>query len=78
MHTDFSKPLSSLKQPSYLHHNLLAKCESISVEITSEMAAKDEEAIRSQSDSKVWFKYRAGWITASQMKAMRCTDLNIY
>ena len=65
---DFPHPLNLLKEPSYLqlsYHELLAKCELISVEITKEMAEKVKEATRSQSHSKLWFKYRAGRITAS-------------
>ena len=34
------------------------------------MAGLVEKAIRSQSQSKLWFKYRAGRITASRMKAV--------
>ena len=73
----FPQPLSSLKEPSYLQLNyleLLAKCESVTVDITREMAEKVEQATRSQSHSKLWFKYRAGRITASQMKAVCHTD----
>ena len=71
------KYLSSLKEPSYLQLNyleLLAKCESVSVDISKEMAEKVEQATRSQSHSKLWFKYRAGRITASRMKAVCRTD----
>ena len=73
----FPQPLSSLKEPSYLQLNyleLLAKCESVSVDISKEMAEKVEQATRSQSHSKLWFKYRAGRITASRMKAVCRTD----
>ena len=75
--TGFPQPLNSLKEPSYLqlsYHELLAKCELVSVEITKEMAEKVEQATRSQSHSKLWFKYRAGRITASRMKAVCRTN----
>ena len=75
--SDFPQPLNSLKESSYLqlsYHELLAKCESVSVEISKEMAEKVEQATRSQSHSKLWFKYRAGRITASRMKAVCRTD----
>ena len=74
---DFPQPLNLLKEPSYLqlsYHELLAKCELVSVEITKVMAGKVEEATRSQSHSKLWFKYRAGRITASRMKAVCHTN----
>ena len=72
------RSLSSLKEPSYLQLNyleLLVKCESVTIDITREMAEKVEQATRSQSHSKLWFKYRAGRITASRMKAVCHTDL---
>ena len=75
--SDFPQPLKSLKQSSYVdldYHELLKVCESASVEITAEMAKLVEKATRSQSQSKLWFKYRAGRITASRMKAVCHTD----
>ena len=75
--SDFPQPLKSLKQSSYVdldYHELLKTCESASVEITEEMAKVVEKATRSQSQSKLWFKYRAGRITASRMKAVCHTD----
>ena len=74
---NFPQPLSSLNQAQYIQMNyleLLAQCNSITVDISSEMAAKVEQATRSQSSSKLWFKYRAGRITASRMKAVCRTN----
>ena len=76
-HAGFPQPLKSLKQSSYLdldYHELLKVCESASVEVTEEMAKLVEKATRSQSQSKLWFKYRAGRITASRMRAVCHTD----
>ena len=73
----FPQPLKSLKQLTYMdldYHELLKVCESASVEITEEMAELVKKASRSQSQSKRWFKYRAGRITASRMKAVCRTD----
>ena len=75
--SSFPQPLKSLKQSTYMdldYHELLKVCESASVEITEEMAELIEKATRSQSQSKLWFKYRAGRITASRMKAVCGTD----
>ena len=57
---------------SYLE--LLAECECVSLEISREMAEKVEKETRSQSNSKLWFKYRAGRIAALRMKAVCRTD----
>ena len=69
----FPQPLKSLKQASVMdleYHELLKEYKSVSVEITEEMAKLAENATRSQSQSKLWFKYRAGRIMASWMKAV--------
>jgi len=55
-------------QMSYLE--LLAECECVSLDVSKEMVEKIEETTRSQSHFKLWFKYRAGQITASQMRAV--------
>ena len=71
--TGFLQPLSSLKKKSYLQLNyfeLVAKCESVTVDISRKMAEKVEQATRSQSHSKLWFKYSVERITASRMKAV--------
>ena len=75
----FPQPLTSLKQPQYVQMNyleLLEQCDSVTctLDISGEMAAKVEQATRSQSSSKLWFKYRAGCITASRIKAVCRTN----
>ena len=48
----------------------------LSLEFTDEMAKSVESETRLQSKSKLWFKYRAGRVTASRMKAV-CRTLPI-
>ena len=67
-----------LHKPSYMeleYHELLEACEAVKVDITREMALAIEKETRLQSNSKLWFKYRAGRVTASRMKAVCHTDL---
>ena len=56
------------------YHDLLIACESVSGDITKEMADSVEKATRDQGNSKLWFKYRAGRVTASKMKSVCHTD----
>ena len=56
------------------YHELLGACQSVSLNVTQEMADSVEVATRDQSKSKLWYKYRAGRITASRMKAVCHTD----
>ena len=73
----FPLPLISLKETRFVemeYHELLKACESVSLNITQEMADSVEDATRNQSRSKLWFKYRAGRITASRMKSVCRTD----
>ncbi len=53
---------------------LLDTCCSTEVNVTTEMAEAVEKATRDQSGSSLWFKYRAGRITASRMKATCHSD----
>ena len=74
---EFPPPLKSLKDTKYTemeYHDLLTACELVSVDITEEMANSIEKATRDQSNSNLWFKYRAGRITASKMKVVCRTD----
>jgi len=71
--------LKSLHKPSYLqleYNKLLEVCETVceSLTVTNEMAEFVEKETRAQSKSKLWFKHRAGRITASHMKAVCHTD----
>lgn len=73
----FPEPLSMLYKPEYMeleYHELLEVCEEVKVDITNEMALAIERETRLQSNSKLWFKYRAGRVTASRMKAVCHTD----
>ena len=56
------------------YHELLAVCETVSLEMTTEMSELIEKETRSQYKSTPWFKYRAGRITSSRMKAVCHTD----
>ena len=74
---NFPEPLSMLHKPAYMeleYHELLEACEAVKVDITKEMALAIEKETRLQSNSKLWFKYRAGHVTASRMKAVCHTD----
>lgn len=57
------------------YDKLLKQCESVSVDITQEMADAVEQETRAQSQSKFWFKQRAGRVTASKMRAVCHTNL---
>jgi len=61
-------------EASYLklnYHDLLNVCEKVSVEttITDDMAKVVKLETRRQNKTKLWFKYRAGRVNASCMKA---------
>ena len=74
----FPQPLTSLYKSNYMklqYHDLLNVCENISLEFTGEMAKSVESETRLQGKSKLWFKYRAGRVTASRMKAVCRTDI---
>ena len=74
----FPVPLKSLQESRYItlsYPNLLQVCESVDVQLTSEMAQSVEQATRSQSNSKLWYTYRAGRVTASRMRSVCHTDL---
>ena len=71
------QPLPLLYQPEHMeleYHKLLKECESVKIQISEEMALAVEKETRSQSKSKLWFKFRAGRVTASRMKAVCHTD----
>ena len=59
----FPQTLPLLHKPSYLdleYHELLKACTSVKVEVTEEMAIAVEKGTRLQTNSKLWFKFRAG------------------
>lgn len=67
----FPTPLQSLYDPKYLTLNytdLLQVCDSTDIKVSQDMAKAVEEATIQQASSKLWYKFRAGRITASRMK----------
>ena len=56
------------------YHDLLDVCENVSLVLTEEMAKQVELETRQQASSKLWYKYQAGRVTASNMKAVCHTD----
>jgi len=75
---EFPLPLSTLRDTKYLklnYHELLQACESVSISVTEEMCSNIEAETKIQSKSKLWFKYRAGRVTASRMRAICHTSL---
>ena len=74
----FPKPLSTLYQSELLqlsYDELLARCELVSTDIAQEMADAVEKETRAQSQSKFWFKQRAGRETVSKMRVVCHTNL---
>ena len=73
----YPAPLQSLHKTKYMglaYHELLNLCGSQEVSMTKEQTELVEGATKCQSKSKLWFKYQAGCITASQMKSVCHTD----
>ena len=55
---------------------ILDKCHSIKLQVTPDQANCVEVATRKQHQSKLWYRFRAGRITASKMKLVCSTDPN--
>ncbi len=55
---------------------LLKLCQEVKKKIivTQQQAKSVEKATQDQANSKLWFRFRAGRITASKMKSICCTD----
>jgi hypothetical protein len=75
-----STPLSNLFAEECMalsYNDLLERCESAftSIKVTEDQAKHIESATHDQAQSTVWFRYRAGRVTASRFKAAVCTDL---
>ena len=73
----FPSPLQSLYNSKYLTHNytdLLLTCDSIDINVSSDMVKAVDEETTKQAASKLWFKFRAGRVTASHMKQACHTD----
>ena len=74
----FPQPLTSLRNPGNCKLNyldLLEACDNVSIEVTDDMAQAVEKETRKQSKTSLWFKYRAGRVTASRMKAVCHTNV---
>eukprot|EP00117_Sycon_ciliatum_P019190 scpid45373/ scgid17476/ PHD finger protein ING1; Protein INHIBITOR OF GROWTH 1 len=58
--------------------DLLVRCEAVfpAVCVSEEEARAVEQATRNQADSKAWFEFRAGRITASKLKSAVRTDIS--
>ena len=70
-------PLQSLYNPKHLALNyleLLQVCDSTEIQVSQDMAKAVEKATIEQASSKLWYKFRAGRITASRMKQACHTD----
>ena len=79
-HSILSLPLSSLFESTCLnmsYTDLLVKCENVFQDVTiSEQQCKNiEVSTRDQAHSKLWFRFKAGRVTASKFKTACHTDL---
>lgn len=79
-HSRLSLPLSSLFEASAMeltYNDLLKLCEEVfeHLEVTDQQTKNIEAATRDQAQSKDWFRFRAGRVTASRFKAAAHTDL---
>ncbi len=77
MLNEFPQSLQLLYDPNLLKLNyseLLQKCELVNIAVTEGMALNVEQSTREQHNSSLWFKFRSGRITASDMKSVCHTD----
>ncbi len=78
MQSAFPQPLTSVYNGSYAdlpYKDLVEICANINVSVSQEQAIAVEVHTRGQAASKLWYRYRAGRITASRMKAACHTKL---
>ena len=75
---NFPLVLTELRNDSEAVHmgysELLSLCSEVDISVSEDQAKAVEEATRDQADSKLWFRFRAGRITASKMKTACCTN----
>ena len=74
----FPTVLTELRDEQLISSNfgeLLEKCNLIKLEVTAEQAKEVESATREQAKSKVWYRFRAGRITASKVKSVCKTNM---
>ncbi len=72
--------MSSLFDEKYLelpYHELLVKCEEVfeTIQVSTVQARHIQIATQNQAQSRVWFIYRAGRVTASRFKSAVCTNV---
>ena len=70
--TNFPQPLPELFKDKYLvmdYVTLLDACSTVDIALSADMAEAVEKATRDQASSCLWYRYRAGRITSSKMKA---------
>ena len=74
---ELPRPLQLLHDPKFMtleYEELLNECASLKILLTKNQAEKVEIETRNQAKSNLWFKFRAGRVTASKMKAVCHTD----
>ena len=79
VHENFPLVLTELYDEACVGANystILEKCRSIKLEVMPAQADCVEVATRKQHESKLWYRFRAGRITASKMKSVCSTDPN--
>ncbi|XP_052233785.1 uncharacterized protein LOC127846525 [Dreissena polymorpha] len=73
---DYPQDLSALRDPKWFdkdYDSLVTHCQTVKVQCSAEQAKNAELETRKQSDSALWYRFRAGRITASNAKAV-CTS----
>ena len=76
---DFPQILTALRDEhtfSMNYSDLIIHCQQVArgISVTQSQAQAVEKSTREQAHSKAWFRFRAGRITASKMKAVCCTN----
>ena len=74
---NFPPVLTELRNDEAVHmdySDLLDMCKDVEISVSEEQAKAVEAATKDQASSKLWFRFRAGRITASKMKTACCTD----
>lgn len=79
MKENFPTILTEMRDDSALELNyvdLLKECKNQfrEISVTEEQAKAVENSTREQSNSELWYRFRAGRMTASKMKSACCTD----
>ncbi|XP_072028778.1 uncharacterized protein [Amphiura filiformis] len=71
--------LYDIQQETQSYHQILGKCEDFvkTFTVTERQSSRVEELTRKQSESKLWYGFRAGRITASKLKQVCHSDPRI-